>query len=196
MNFTPQLSEQEVQDTANQITALDLSKEDEALLLAGLYMTTDRFKEAICILENLIGNSCHKTGIHRILGDIYLGSNQLQLAQDFYAKELSLLGENPPCVERLAVKAGLAQIETRNKIARVEAETEQFNQDIEKEFATLASDRQESALEVAISKLSSRDMKLAELLNFYTTNCTTVCVNGVKKSHPRAYCQFCVIETI
>lgn len=195
MNFSPQVSEQEVQDTANQITALDLPKEDKALLLAGLYMAKGPIKEAIRILENLIESSSNKTGIHRILGDIYLGSNQLQLAQDFYSKELRLLGDNPPCIERLAAKAGLSQIETHNEIANAEVERKQFSQNIDKEFATLASDRQESPLQAAISKLNSRDTKLAELLNSYTTQCTTDCINGVKKPHRFAPCQVCLVET-
>jgi tetratricopeptide (TPR) repeat protein len=194
MNFAPQLSEQEVQDTASQITALGLSKEDEALLLAGLYIANGSIKEAIRILEDLINNNCSKTGIHRMLGDVYLGSNQLQLAQDFYDKELSLLGDNPPCVERLAVKAGLAQIETHNKIASIEVEREQSNQDIEKEFATLASDRQESVHEVAIRNLSSKDMKLAELLNLFRYGCTLDCVNNRYRASSLAHCQPCLVE--
>ncbi len=195
MNSALKLSEKEVQDIATKITDLDLSKEDEALLLAGLYMTNSRVEEAIHILKDLINNSCRNPGIHRILGDIYFCTDQPQLAQDLYEKELSLLGNNPPCIERLAAKAGLAQIETRNK---TEAQTQQFNQDIEKEFDTIASDRQESAMGAAIRNLNSRDMQLASVLTSLTTNCpVSPCNTTVKgqliKSHHFAPCITCRI---
>lgn len=168
MNSRPELSKQEVQDTAEKITALELSKEDEALLLAGLYMTNNRVEEATEILKSLINDGSQNTGIHRILGDIYLCANQPQLAQDFYEKVMNLSAHNRPCVEKLVAKTGLAQLESRN---RIKAETGRFHQDIENEFNTLASDRQESAIEAAIRNLSSKNMQLADLLTSLTRDC-------------------------
>lgn len=192
MNVEQKLSEQEVADTAKKITAFDLPKEDETLLLASLYMTSSRVKESTQILQDLIDNGSQTTGIHRLIGDIYLCADQLQLAQEFYEKELKLLGDNPPCVERLAVKASLSQIENRQ---RTEAETEQFNQDIEMEFNALPSDRQESAIAAAIRNLSNKDTQLASLLTALNKNCP---IKGcsyrgeITRNHILSVCLICI----
>lgn len=193
MKSRPELSKQEVQDNAEKITALKLSKEDEALLLAGLFITNNRVKEATEMLKNLINNGSQNTGIHRILGDIHLCANQRQLAQECYEKVMSLSAHNRPCVEKLAAKAGLAQIEAHN---RIEAETQRFNQDIENEFNTLASDRQESAIEAAIENLRSRNVQLAELLTSLTTDCPIkgCSFNGEVVRSRRSICMTCVVD--
>ena len=194
MNSRPKLSKQEVQDTAKKITALNLSIEDEALLLAGLYMTNSRVEEATEILKTLINDGTQDTGIHRILGDIYLCANQPQLAQNFYEEVMNLSAPNRPCAEKLAAKAGLIQLEAGN---RIKAETERLHQDIENEFDTLSSDRQMSAIAAAIKNIESRDRQLAELLTSLTTDCPIKGCrvnNEVVKSSRRAICMTCVVD--
>lgn len=172
------LSQQQVQDIAEKITASKLSQEDKALLVSALYMANSRVEEAIKILENIINNGSQNKGIYRILGDIYLCTNQYQLASSSYKKVLDLSKNHPLCVERLATKAGLAQIEARS---RIEVETKRLYQELENEFNNLASDRQESAIQLAIRNLSSSDQQLVSLLTSLTTDCEVAQCNNVSK---------------
>ncbi len=196
MTLAPKLSPQEVDNNAKQITALDLSQEDKALLLAGLYMANNRVEEATRLLEDLINNGIQSKGIYRILGDIYCCEEQHQLAKNYYEKALNLAANSSPCVERLAAKAGLALIEAKHKI---KVDAKQMHQDIDNEFNTLASDRQESAIEAAIRNLSSMDMQLASVLTSLTTKCPvspcTKALNGqLIKSHRLASCKTCISD--
>lgn len=194
MNSEIKLSQQEIIANADKISNLDLPEEDKALLLAGLYITNNYVEETIKVLSRLIDNKTQNKGVYRLLGDIYNCTKQYGLAQDCYKQVLNLSKNSPPCVEKVAAKAGLALIEAQSK---VEKETNKLQRNIEDEFNTLASDRQVSALASAIRSLRSKDDQLADLITALTTDCpeaacSQIYKNRRVKSSSWALCILCI----
>lgn len=195
MTSVPNRSPQEVDIIANRITALELSEEDTALLLAGLYMATNHVKKAIKVLEDINSNGSQSPGVNRILGDIYHCTHEDELAQRYYRKAMNLTANNL-CVEQLAARTGLAQLEARkNRFSEVQ--TQRLPQDIENDLNNLASGCQKGAIELAIKKVSSIDMELANKLTSLTIDCP---IKGCSYAGERVrdnrftYCRTCGVD--
>ncbi len=100
-----------LQEQVAVIKQQELSKEQEALILAYLYRGNELNAEAIEVLEELLNCGSQTTTVYQLLGDIYQQVGLSLMAKEFYGQGLALTAEKENSEVKAMMQWGLGEVE-------------------------------------------------------------------------------------
>ncbi len=108
------LEQDEARALQEQVAAIEqqeLSKEQEALILAHLYRGNELNAEAIEVLEELVKSGSQTTTVYQLLGDIYQQVGLSLMAKKLYRQGLALTKQDETNEVKAMMQWGLGEVE-------------------------------------------------------------------------------------